>query len=161
MPLQSQSETEQSFGIPSVFLRSAHAPAPRTLIDIVRASAEANPEAPAIDDGDTTLSYSELLDEIELGARWLGDAGVGAGDRVGIRMPSGSRSLYVAILSILAAGAAYVPVDADDPEERAELVFGEAQVAAMRAIKQALDPDQTLNPGKVLPSQPLAREKFQ
>lgn len=131
MPLQSQSETEQSFGIPSVFLRSAHAPAPRTLIDIVRASAEANPEAPAIDDGDTTLSYSELLDEIELGARWLGDAGVGAGDRVGIRMPSGSRSLYVAILSILAAGAAYVPVDADDPEERAELVFGEAQVAAI------------------------------
>ncbi|WP_156519130.1 AMP-binding protein, partial [Rhodococcus sp. EPR-134] len=117
MPLQSQSETEQSFGIPSVFLRSAHAPAPRTLIDIVRASAEANPEAPAIDDGDTTLSYSELLDEIALGARWLGDAGVGAGDRVGIRMPSGSRSLYVAILSILAAGAAYVPVDADDPEE--------------------------------------------
>lgn len=131
MPLQSQSETEQSFGIPSVFLRSAHAPAPRTLIDIVRASAEANPEAPAIDDGDTTLSYSELLDEIALGARWLGDAGVGAGDRVGIRMPSGSRSLYVAILSILAAGAAYVPVDADDPEERAELVFGEAQVAAI------------------------------
>jgi amino acid adenylation domain-containing protein len=97
----------------------------------VRASAEANPEAPAIDDGDTTLSYSELLDEIALGARWLGDAGVGAGDRVGIRMPSGSRSLYVAILSILAAGAAYVPVDADDPEERAELVFGEAQVAAI------------------------------
>lgn len=131
MPLQSQSETEQSFGIPSVFLRSAHAPAPRTLIDIVRASAEANPEAPAIDDGDTTLSYSELLDEIALGARWLGDAGVGAGDRVGIRMPSGSRSLYVAILSILAAGAAYVPVDADDPEERADLVFGEAQVAAI------------------------------
>ena len=131
LPLQSQSETEQSFGIPSVFLRSAHAPAPRTLIDIVRASAEANPEAPAIDDGDTTLSYSELLDEIALGARWLGDAGVGAGDRVGIRMPSGSRSLYVAILSILAAGAAYVPVDADDPEERAELVFGEAQVAAI------------------------------
>ena len=34
------------------------------------ASAEANPEAPAIDDGDTTLSYSELLDEIALGARW-------------------------------------------------------------------------------------------
>ncbi|RID90284.1 FAD-binding oxidoreductase [Gemmobacter lutimaris] len=33
--------------------------------------------------------------------------------------------------------------------------------ATMMRIKQALDPDQTLNPGKVLPSQPLAREKFQ
>ena len=55
-----------------------------------------------------------------------GRAGVGRGDRVGIRMPSGSYALYVAILSTLAAGAAYVPVDADDPAERAELVFGEA-----------------------------------
>jgi FAD/FMN-containing dehydrogenase len=33
--------------------------------------------------------------------------------------------------------------------------------ATMMRIKQALDPDHTLNPGKVLPSQPLAREKFQ
>ena len=44
-------------------------------------------------------------------------------------MPSGNRELYVAILSILAAGAAYVPVDADDPDERAEMVFGEAGIA--------------------------------
>jgi FAD/FMN-containing dehydrogenase len=31
----------------------------------------------------------------------------------------------------------------------------------MMRIKQALDPDLILNPGKVLPPQPLAREKFQ
>lgn len=31
----------------------------------------------------------------------------------------------------LATGATYVPVDADDPEERAELVFGEAGVCAV------------------------------
>ena len=43
----------------------------------------------------------------------------------------GPANLYVAILSVLAAGAAYVPVDADDPDERAELVFGEAKVAAI------------------------------
>ena len=35
------------------------------------------------------------------------------------------------------------------------------KLATMMRIKRALDPDQTLNPGKVLPSQPLAREKFQ
>ena len=35
-------------------------------------------------------------------------------------MSSGTRELYLAILSVLAAGAAYVPVDADDPEERAD-----------------------------------------
>ena len=46
-------------------------------------------------------------------------------------LPSGSYALYVAILSTMAAGAAYVPVDADDPDERAALVFGEAGVVGV------------------------------
>ena len=46
--------------------------------------------------------------------------GVGVGDRVGIRIASGTADLYIAILGVLAAGAAYVPVDADDPDERAD-----------------------------------------
>ena len=44
---------------------------------------------------------------------------------------SGTTDLYVAILGILLAGAAYVPVDVDDPDERARLVFDEADVAAI------------------------------
>ena len=117
--------------VPTEYLRSSLAAPPRTLIDILTATATAYPDAPAIDDGDVRLSYEELLAEIAEGAAWLERTGVRAGDRVGVRMPSGSYSLYVAILSILHAGAAYVPVDADDPEERAELVFGEAQVTAI------------------------------
>ena len=46
-------------------------------------------------------------------------------------MASGSRELYVSILAIMAAGAAYVPVDADDPDERADLVFSEAAVSGI------------------------------
>ena len=63
--------------------------------------------------------------------RRLALAGVGLGDRVGVRVPSGTNDLYVAILAVLAAGAAYVPVDAEDPDERAALVFGEAAVRAV------------------------------
>ncbi len=48
-----------------------------------------------------------------------------------MRIKSGTVDLYVAIMGILVAGAAYVPVDADDPDERARLVFGEADVAAI------------------------------
>ncbi|MDV8024230.1 Pls/PosA family non-ribosomal peptide synthetase [Rhodococcus sp. IEGM 1330] len=116
---------------PAAFLRSPQAPPARTLIDVLHDTAHRFPDAPAIDDGTVSVSYSELLDDIAEGAQWLANAGVRRGDRVGIRMPSGSFSLYVAILSILNVGAAYVPVDADDPEERAELVFGEAQVTAI------------------------------
>jgi non-ribosomal peptide synthetase component F len=53
------------------------------------------------------------------------------GDKIGVRIPSGTNELYIAILGILMIGAAYVPVDADDPDERARLVFGEAKVAAI------------------------------
>lgn len=110
---------------------SADAPNPRTLIDIINETAARYPDAAAIDDGEVQLTYSELIEDMKDSVGWLAARGVGRGDRIGVRMPSGSYSLYVAILSILAAGAAYVPVDADDPDERAELVFGEAGVVAV------------------------------
>ncbi|SIR94506.1 Pls/PosA family non-ribosomal peptide synthetase [Williamsia sterculiae] len=117
--------------VPPQYLLSAEAGSPRTLVDILRETAAANPQAPAIDDGEVVVSYAEVLDLVADGARWLRGQGIVAGDRIGIRMPSGSRELYLAILSTLTAGAAYVPVDADDPHERATLVFGEADVAAV------------------------------
>src|SRR4051812_45851528 len=103
----------------------------RTLLDVLAATAERHPNAAAIDDGTTTLTYRRLLDEIDVYGRRLRSYGVGLGDRVGIRISSGTAELYVAILATLSVGAAYVPVDADDPDERAELVFEEAQVAAV------------------------------
>ena len=117
--------------VPAEYLLSTYAPAPRTLIDILYETAARYPDAPALDDDTVQLTYSELIADIEESVTWLSARGIGRGDRIGIRMPSGSYALYVAILSALAAGAAYVPVDADDPDERAELVFGEAQVVAV------------------------------
>ncbi|AEK44625.1 amino acid adenylation domain-containing protein [Amycolatopsis mediterranei S699] len=103
----------------------------RTLLDVLAATAERHPNAAAIDDGVTTLTYRRLLEEIDAYGRRLQGYGVGLGDRVGIRISSGTAELYIAILATLSVGAAYVPVDADDPDERAELVFEEAQVAAV------------------------------
>lgn len=104
---------------------------PRTLVEILEETASRYPEAPALDDGTVILTYRDLLAEVDKLVAWLPAAGIGRGDRVGIRMPSGSNALYVAILATLAAGATYVPVDADDPDERADLVFDEAQVVAV------------------------------
>jgi non-ribosomal peptide synthetase-like protein len=104
------------------------APPPRTLVDVLRATAAAHPDAPAIDDGTAVITYRGLLDAVDSLAGVLHDGGVRRGHRVGVRLPSGSHRLYTAILAVLAAGAAYVPVDADDPDERAALVFGEAAV---------------------------------
>ena len=105
-------------GVPDHYLRSDQAPPPRTLIDVLYDTAARYPDAPGIDDGAVQLTYAEMIADIEQGVRWLAARGIGRGDRIGIRMPSGGYSLYMAILSVLAAGAAYVPVDADDQRRR-------------------------------------------
>ena len=112
-------------------LRGDRAPEARTLIDVLSATAAAQGAEPALDDGSSTLSYDELLVAVRALAERLSAAGIGRGDKVGVRLSSGTNDLYVAILATLFAGAAYVPVDADDPDERAELVFTEAAVRAV------------------------------
>ena len=125
--------------VPAQYLLSPAAPSPRTLIDIIYQTAARYPDAAAIDDGTVQLTYSELIGDIEASVEWLAARGIGRGDRIGIRLPSGSYSLYVAILATLATGAAYVPVDADDPDERAELVFSEANVVGIITDAGLLD----------------------
>src|ERR1700742_1898585 len=100
----------------------------RTLIDILRATSEANPQSSAIADAEGALSYRELMRAVNAAAARLVVAGVGRGDRVGIRIPSGGRLLYISILAVMLTGASYVPVDADDPQERADTVFRESGV---------------------------------
>ncbi|MEC5180262.1 Pls/PosA family non-ribosomal peptide synthetase [Arthrobacter sp. CG_A4] len=110
---------------------SLAAPPERTLIEILQDTATRFPDASALDDGHESLSYAQLLAAVRATAKELHLAGLGAGDKIGVRIPSGTNRLYLSILAILMIGAAYVPVDADDPDERAKLVFGEAGVAGI------------------------------
>jgi non-ribosomal peptide synthetase-like protein len=109
----------------------APAPARRTLLDVLAETAARHPGEAAVDAGGAVLTYRGLAEEVDAVRLRLAGAGIGVGDRVGVRISSGTAELYVAILGVLASGAAYVPVDADDPEERAQLVFGEAGVCAV------------------------------
>ena len=117
-------------------VRSA-APA-RTLLDVLDATVRSSPLAPALDAGGTVLDYRALRDAADATAARLVDRGVGPGDRVGVRVPSGTTELYVAILGVLRAGAAYVPVDVDDPDERAGLIWQDAGVRAVLGADGAL-----------------------
>ncbi|MGW1175620.1 Pls/PosA family non-ribosomal peptide synthetase [Kitasatospora sp. NPDC002543] len=125
----------------------AQAAHPRSLLDIVAATADAHPHAPALDTGDTVLDYRCLLHEVDTLAGQLAAHGIGRGDRVGVRIPSGTADLYTAILAVLRCGAAYVPVDADDPDERAEMIWQDAAVCAVLGPGRALHPGPTARPG--------------
>ncbi|QTZ90280.1 Pls/PosA family non-ribosomal peptide synthetase [Streptomyces auratus] len=134
-------------GPPAVF-GGRTACATRTLMDVLDATVLIHPHEPALDDGRTSLSYQELAGEVQELRRRLASAGIGVGDRVGVRLPSGTNDLYVCILAVLAAGAAYVPVDAEDPDERAELVFAEAAVSAVLEAGRRLTPTGTRATGR-------------
>lgn len=112
------------FGVESI-------PAPRTLVDIFNETVERYPEAVALVGSNGSLTYRELSATVYQNVMRLAELGIGRGHRVGIRVPSGTTDLYVAILSVICAGAAYVPVDWDDPDSRADTVWEEAQVAAV------------------------------
>lgn len=122
-------------------------------MDILEATAARFPAAPAIDDTGQVLTYSALLGELHEFCRRLGAHGIGRGDRIGIRVPSGTADLYVAILAVLAVGAAYVPVDVDDPHERAESVWTEAGVCAVIESGRRIGP-RPVAPGGAGPRRP-------
>ena len=65
---------------------------------------------PAVVDGDTRLSYDELLDQARSFGAGLVQAGVGVGDRVAIWAPNSARWI-VAVLGLWQAGAVLVPVN--------------------------------------------------
>lgn len=104
---------------------------PRTLVDVLIASAINYPDSLAIDNGSESLTYSQLIKTVEEQAVLLQSFGVLAGDRIGIHVRSGTTKLYSSILAVLFCGAAYVPVDVNDPAERAELVWSESKVCAI------------------------------
>ncbi|WP_307864614.1 Pls/PosA family non-ribosomal peptide synthetase [Allobranchiibius sp. CTAmp26] len=122
----------------SALIRSAAAPDPRTLVEVFREVVVAFPDAAALDNGVEVMTYAEFDTAAGELAQLLNAGGVGRGDKVGVRVPSGTLDLYISIMGILLAGAAYVPVDVDDPDERARTVFDEAEVAAVVGAEGAV-----------------------
>ncbi|MBV6695653.1 amino acid adenylation domain-containing protein [Kitasatospora aureofaciens] len=96
-----------------------------TLADGVLAAAARTPDAPAVIDGERTLSFAELIAQAEQVAAELIGQGVPRGGLVAIVAPHGWRQ-SVAALGVLLAGAAYVPVDPSQPEERVRQILDEA-----------------------------------
>ena len=86
--------------------------------------ARRTPDRPAVVVGDTRFGYAEI-DRLANGiARRLHSSGVRDGDRVGLCVQR-DKWLIPAILGVMKAGAAYVPLDPAYPEERiVEEIFG-------------------------------------
>ncbi|HEX2092660.1 MAG TPA: non-ribosomal peptide synthase/polyketide synthase, partial [Longimicrobiaceae bacterium] len=90
---------------------------PATLHGLFEAQARNTPDAPALTFEGETLAFRELERRTASLADRLQEAGVGPETRVGVLMER-SAELVVALLGVLRAGAAYVPLDPGYPAER-------------------------------------------
>ncbi|QTR02768.1 AMP-binding protein, partial [Saccharothrix algeriensis] len=104
---------------------------PRTTLheEVVR-QASRSPDALAVVLGEQRITYADLVDRSAALARHLVGLGVRPGAAVGVALPR-SPDLVVALLAILLAGGAYLPLDPDHPARRLAHVLDDARPLAV------------------------------
>jgi nonribosomal peptide synthetase DhbF len=88
--------------------------------------------------GGVSVSYAELDALSTRAARQLRARGVSSGDLVALLLPRGVEQI-VAILAVLKAGAAYLPLDAAYPAQRIEAIAAQARPAALLVNDATID----------------------
>jgi len=91
----------------------------------------------AIDDPGGAVTYRALEERVHRVAGGLRRAGIGAGDVVAVQLPP-SADCVAALLGVMAAGAAYLPIDVTIPIDRAHRYCEIAQARAVIA-DEAID----------------------
>ena len=117
-------------------------PEDRCAHQLFAARAERTPDAVALRMEDVRLTYAELDRRANRLARHLRRRGVSVESRVAVCMER-SPDLVVALLAVLKAGAAYVPLDPAYPRERLEYMLadsGAAAVVTVAALASVLPP---------------------
>ncbi|HSE19509.1 MAG TPA: amino acid adenylation domain-containing protein, partial [Pyrinomonadaceae bacterium] len=98
--------------------------------ELIEAQAGSCPEATAVECDGKYLSYGELNGQANQLAHYLRRLGVGPEQRVGVCMQR-STEMVVALLGILKAGAAYVPLDAAYPQLRLQHMVADSGARVM------------------------------
>jgi enterobactin synthetase component F len=97
-----------------------------TLAALMAAHGQAQPDAPALEFNGTVLSYAELDAGSAALAAALRARGVGAGGIVAVALDR-SVALVVALLAVIRAGGAYLPLDPEHPDARIARILENAR----------------------------------
>ncbi|HET9229074.1 MAG TPA: condensation domain-containing protein, partial [Thermoanaerobaculia bacterium] len=106
--------------------------------ELFERQAARRPRAPAVAGQGMALSNGELDAAANRLARYLRRLGVGPESRVALCVDR-SPEMVVALLGILKAGAAYVPLDPAHPAERLAMVLGDSAPAVLVTEERWLD----------------------
>ncbi|OZC84119.1 hypothetical protein CH254_24990 [Rhodococcus sp. 06-412-2C] len=97
-----------------------------TLVDLFSEQVARQPNAIAVQDAATALTFAELDCLSNRTARWLIGSGVGAEDLVAVVAPRTVITM-AAILGVMKSGAAYLPIDPNWPADRTSQILDDAQ----------------------------------
>ncbi|PYP88918.1 MAG: non-ribosomal peptide synthetase [Candidatus Angelobacter sp. Gp1-AA117] len=106
--------------------------------DLFARQAQQTPDAIAVAYGSNYLTYKELDRRSNQLARYLQKLGTGSEQLVGICMER-CPEMLVALVSVLKAGAAYLPMDVRYPGERLTYVLNDAGVKVLLSDKRSLE----------------------
>ena len=101
-----------------------------TIAPWFRAQAEATPNAIAVESGGERLTYSQLDERSERLARILRGSGVCREVVVGLFFTRGLE-MVVALLAVLKAGGAYLPLDPNFPSQRIAFILSDAEISVL------------------------------
>jgi amino acid adenylation domain-containing protein len=101
-----------------------------TLPELFEAQAARSPDATALVGESADVTYADLDARANRLARHLTGRGLGPEDIVGLALPRGEQ-LMVALLAVLKAGAAYLPLDPGYPAARIAYMLGDAGPACL------------------------------
>ncbi|MFJ2703709.1 amino acid adenylation domain-containing protein [Streptomyces sp. NPDC087428] len=117
-----------------------------TLPEQIARQALVSPHATAVVSGSTRLTFAELDGRVDALAGVLAAAGARPGTRIAVGLPR-STELVVAMLAVMRAGAAYLPLDPSYPPERLAFMVADSAPAALIATSEyarLIDPARTL-----------------
>jgi amino acid adenylation domain-containing protein len=134
---------------------TAHEVAEGTLPEAFEAQVARTPDAVAVIGEHETLTYAEFNRRANRLAHWLIEQGAGPEKLVAVKIPR-SVDLLVAVYGVVKAGAAYVPLDTELPEDRVRRILEGAK--PLLVLEDTLpdvsgypetDPERTLSPDNV------------
>ncbi|MFF7638568.1 non-ribosomal peptide synthase/polyketide synthase, partial [Kitasatospora sp. NPDC008050] len=107
-----------------------------TLVELFEAQAAATPQSVAVVAQGGRLAYRELNERANQLARRLVDQGVGPEQFVALAVPNSVETL-VAMLAVLKAGAAYLPLDLAHPADRLAFALADTAPSCVLTTTQA------------------------
>jgi amino acid adenylation domain-containing protein len=97
-----------------------------TVVDMFENAVKKTPDKTALVATDRAYTYQELNEKANIAANYLIQNGINIGDCIGV-MLSRTSNFFVAVLGILKAGAAYIPIDPEYPNERISIIIEDSQ----------------------------------